>query len=174
MKTLKGTSVYLRAIEPKDLDFLFEIENDEDLWEVSGTQTPYSKFVLKQYLEQAHLDIYQAKQLRLVIAKIDSNLPIGLIDLFDFDPQHKRVGMGIVITAENQGQGFAKESIELLVNYCFNLLQMHQIYCNILEDNTKSRTLFKQLGFVEIGLKKDWNFYKNNFKNEILLQRINK
>lgn len=174
MKILKGTTVYLRAIEPKDLDFLFEIENDEDLWEVSGTQTPYSKFVLKQYLEQAHLDIYQAKQLRLVIAKIEGDLPIGLIDLFDFDPQHKRVGMGIVITSENQGHGFAKESIELLINYCFNLLQIHQIYANILEDNLKSINLFTQLGFMKIGVKKDWNFYKNNYKNEILLQLINK
>lgn len=174
MKILKGATVYLRAIEPKDLDFLFEIENDEDFWEVSGTQTPYSKFVLKQYLEQAHLDIYQAKQLRLVIAKIDGDLPIGLIDLFDFDPQHKRVGMGILIKAENQRHGFAKESIDLLINYCFSLLQIHQIYVNILEDNLKSLSLFTKLGFIKIGLKKDWNFYKNNYKNEILLQLINK
>lgn len=174
MKTLKGTAIYLRAIEPKDLDFLFEIENDEDLWEVSGTQTPYSKFVLKQYLEQAHIDIYQAKQLRLVVAKNQDDSPVGLIDLFDFDPQHKRVGMGIVITSENQGQGFAKESIELLINYCFSILQLHQIYANILEDNLKSINLFTQLGFDQIGIKKDWNFFKNNYKNEILLQLINR
>lgn len=174
MKILKGTHIYLRAIESKDLDFLFKVENDEDLWEVSGTQTPYSKFVLKQYLEQAHLDIYQAKQLRLVIAKIKDDLPVGLIDLFDFDPQHHRAGMGIVITDSNRNKGFAKESVALLIDYCFTTLQLHQIYANILDDNLNSLALFKQQGFEIIGLKKDWIFNKNTFKNEILLQLLKK
>ena len=90
MNILKGKNIYLRALEPEDLDFLFVIENDKNLWEVSGTQIPFSRFILKQYLEQTHLDIYQAKQLRLVVSKNSEDLPIGLIDLFDFDPQHKR------------------------------------------------------------------------------------
>ena len=65
--TLKGKNIHLRALEPEDLDFLYEIENNESIWEVSNTQTPYSKWVLKNYLENAHQDIYEAKQLRLVI-----------------------------------------------------------------------------------------------------------
>ncbi|NQW37110.1 MAG: GNAT family N-acetyltransferase [Flavobacteriales bacterium] len=174
MDILKGENIYLRALEPEDLDFLFAIENDENLWEVSGTQMPFSKFILKQYLEQAHLDIYQAKQLRLVISKKNEDLPIGLIDLFDFDPQHKRAGIGIVITENNQGQGFAKDALETLIKYCFSTLQLHQIYANILEDNHKSISLFTQQGFEKVGLKKDWVSYQNTFKNEVLFQLINK
>ena len=48
--TLKGQNIHLRALEPEDLDFLYEIENNESIWEVSNTQTPYSKWVLKNYL----------------------------------------------------------------------------------------------------------------------------
>ena len=65
MQTLQGKHISLRALEPEDLEFLFQIENNESFWEVSHTQTPFSKFLLKQYLENAHLDIYEAKQLRL-------------------------------------------------------------------------------------------------------------
>jgi diamine N-acetyltransferase len=43
--TLSGTNLYLRALEPEDLDFIYQIENDESVWEVSNTQTPYSKFL---------------------------------------------------------------------------------------------------------------------------------
>jgi len=174
METLKGHNIYLRALEQEDLSFLFAIENDENIWEVSGTQVPFSKFILKQYLEQAHLDIYQAKQLRLVISKQDKDTPIGLIDLFDFDPQHKRAGIGIVITKKYSGQGFAKEALNILIKYCFSTLQLHQIYANILEENSKSMHLFTQLGFERIGLKKDWISHKNQFKNEISFQLINK
>ena len=50
MKTLKGNKIHLRALELEDLDYLYALENDESIWEVSNTTTPYSRFVLKQYL----------------------------------------------------------------------------------------------------------------------------
>ena len=84
MVTLQGTSVYLRALEPEDLDFVYQIENDESIWEISSTQTPYSRFLVRQYLENAHQDIYEAKQLRLVICLNDTFEAVGLIDLFEF------------------------------------------------------------------------------------------
>ena len=97
MKTLRGEHIFLRALELSDLDFLYKLENDESLWEVSNTTTPYSKYILKLYLENSHRDIYDVKQLRLVICKNDDETAVGFIDLFDFDPKHSRVGVGIVI-----------------------------------------------------------------------------
>ncbi len=72
MVTLKGEHIFLRALEPEDLDFIHEIENDESIWEISNTQTPYSRFLIKQYLEQSHKDIYEVKQLRLVISNYEN------------------------------------------------------------------------------------------------------
>ena len=67
MESLKGGHVILRALEPEDLEFLYQIENDTNIWEISGTVKPYSRKTLQRYLENAHLDIYEAKQLRLCI-----------------------------------------------------------------------------------------------------------
>ena len=72
MNTLKGPNLFLRALEPEDLEFVHAIENDENIWNYSNTQTPYSKFLIRQYLENAHQDIYEAKQLRLAICKNNS------------------------------------------------------------------------------------------------------
>jgi len=170
---LQGNKIFLRALEPQDLDFLSDIENDESLWEVSNTQTPYSKFILKQYLEQSHLDIYQVKQLRLVIVNKPYNQEVGLIDLFDFKPQHKRAGIGIAIINKQRHKGYATEALSLVIDYCFKTLQLHQIYANILEENVRSISLFTKLGFKKIGIKKDWTSFQNKFKNEILFQLIN-
>ncbi|MDE1207375.1 GNAT family N-acetyltransferase [Tenacibaculum larymnensis] len=173
MHTLTGTHIKLRALEPEDLGFLFQIENNESFWEVSHTQTPFSKFLLKQYLENAHLDIFEAKQLRLVIDEKATGKSIGMIDLFDFNPQHKRAGIGILIHPDFQQKGFASEALQLLINYCFTHLHLHQLYANITNDNTNSLHLFEKQNFKLIGVKKDWIFYNGTYKDELLFQLIN-
>lgn len=174
MITLKGTTVYLRALEPEDLDFVFRIENNEEIWEVSNTQTPYSRFLIRQYLENAHQDIYEAKQLRLAICKKDSFEAIGLIDLFDFDPRNHRAGIGIVIqNQEERSKGVGAESLDLLIQYAFQQLNLHQLYANIGSNNEISLKLFTKFGFQKIGVKKEWNFLQGNYHDEEIYQLIN-
>lgn len=171
MLSLKGKNIYLRALEPEDLDFLYQLENNEDVWEISGTTTPYSKHVLKQYLDNAHRDIYDVKQLRLCICK--ENRVIGFIDLFDFDPQHHRAGVGLIILEKNErNNGIGTEAIALLSDYAFKTLGLRQLYANVIEDNAASLHLFKKMGFDEVGIKKDWIFSNGSYKNEILFQKI--
>jgi len=119
------------------------------------------------------LDIYQAKQLRLIIEENQSKNQIGTIDLFDFDPKHKRAGIGILITPEHQQKGYANETLEIIIKYSFKYLLLHQLYANITADNDKSLKLFNKHNFKEIGIKKDWLLSNNQYKDEILLQLIN-
>lgn len=175
MVTLHGETIFLRALEPEDLAFVYAIENDESLWEVSNTQTPYSMFLIRQYLENAHQDIYEAKQLRLAICKSESTTAIGLIDLFDFDPKNRRAGVGILIQKEgDRSRGYGKQALLLLISYAFEQLQLHQLYANISTENEASIALFTTFGFEKIGVKKDWNFTNNSFKDEGLFQLIKK
>ncbi len=171
MAILLGKNISLRALEPEDLDFLFSVENNETFWEISSTQTPYSKYILQKYIENSHQDIYEAKQYRFVICNID-NIAIGLIDLFEYNPQHSRVGVGILIIPEFQGKGFASEALELLIEYTFSHLNVHQIFANITPDNIESIALFEKHNFKKAGLKKDWIFSNATYKDEILYQLI--
>ncbi|WP_025740023.1 GNAT family N-acetyltransferase [Aquimarina pacifica] len=172
MVTLKGENLFLRALEPEDLDLIYTIENDEQIWEMSSTQTPYSRFLIKQYLENAHQDIYEAKQLRLAICSYDSAC-LGLIDLFDFNPTHNRAGVGVLIfEEENRGKGYGKEALSLIVNYGSTHLHLHQLYANISEDNLTSIALFEKQGFKIVGVKKDWNQVQGTYKDEFLYQFI--
>lgn len=173
MKTLKGQNIYLRALEPEDLEFIHTIENDESIWEISNTQTPYSKFLIKQYLDHAHKDIFEVKQLRLVISSFN-NEALGMIDLFDFDFKNRRAGVGILVKEpEDRLKGYGKEALKLLIDYSFKHLDLHQLYCNISEGNDASIKLFSNQGFKNIGLKKEWNYVNGTFKNEYLFQLIN-
>ena len=173
MITLKGDTIYLRALEPEDLEFIHAIENDESIWEISNTQSPYSKFLIKQYLEHSQNDIFEVKQLRLVISSYKEE-SLGLIDLFDFDFKNGRAGIGILVKAlEDRKKGYGSEALQLLVNYSFAHLGLHQLYCNISEENEASIKLFEKQGFKKIGLKKEWNYVDGSYKNEYLFQLIN-
>jgi len=173
---LKSNTILLRALEPEDLEFLYNCENNPEIWHISNTLSPYSKYILRQYIENSHQDIYTSKQLRLIIATIENkDTPIGAIDLFDFDPYHMRAGVGILIhNTIHREKGYAFESLQLLINYCFEHLKMHQLYCNIASNNQKSLKLFEKAGFKISGTKQEWLKIQDEWENEYILQLINK
>ena len=173
MKVLENNTISLRAPEPEDLDLLYIWENEPSIWQVSGTLSPFSRFILKQYLEHAGKDIYEVKQLRLMIQLKNNHRPVGAVDLFEFDPHHRRVGIGILIAEpSDRRQGYAREALETMITYCFEVLHLHQVFCNISAENSASIKLFKEAGFKECGRKKDWLFDGNSYQDELLFQKI--
>lgn len=172
MQVLKGEQIHLRAIEPEDIHFLFKTENDTSFWEISSTQAPFSKYILEQYIANSHQDIYTAKQLRLIIAENGSDDTVGIVDLFEFNPQHQRAGIGILILNEYQEKGYASEALSMLIDYSFKTLNLHQLFANISSDNSSSLNLFKKFNFEKVGLKKEWIYTNSTYKDEILFQLI--
>ncbi len=175
MNILENNTISLRAPELEDLDLLYIWENEPSIWQVSGTLTPFSRYILKQYLENAGKDIFQAKQLRLMIQLKNNHRPIGAVDLFDFDVHHRRAGIGILIAdPSDRRQGYARETLETIISYCFDVLHLHQVYCNIAAGNSASIKLFKEAGFEECGRKKEWLFNGSTYEDELLYQIVNK
>jgi diamine N-acetyltransferase len=173
MLSFGSKHIYLRALEPEDLSFLEQIENDEQLWHLSNTQTPFSKDILKKYLENGHRDIFDVKQLRLVICHNQTQTQYGFVDIYDFSPKHKRAGLGIIIDAQYRGKGYAREAIQSVLRYGFDHLDLHQFYAFIELSNHKSLKLFESCGFKKTGERKDWNYHHKQFHTEAIYQNIN-
>lgn len=175
MNTLHGKLVRLRAPEPEDIEYLFKWENNTEIWHLSNTLTPFSRYTLKQYIESSTADIYEAKQVRFMIDLLaENNKTIGTIDLFDFDPYNSRVGIGILIAdTAYRGKGYAGDALETVIRYAFEVLKLHQVFCNIAIDNEASIALFKSKGFSIIGEKKDWIKSFDRWIGEYTLQLIN-
>lgn len=169
---LKHGKIKLRALEPEDIELLYEWENNMAIWEVSNTKAPYSKHILAQYLVDSKQDIYALKQLRLIIQN-ESDKAIGAIDLFEFEPYHLRAGIGILIHDEEQRKkGYASDTLEAISVYAMEVLGLKQLYANIAADNSDSILLFEKAGFKPIGRKKDWLKSLRGWKDELLYQKI--
>ena len=167
-----GENVFLRAMEPADLQILYEWENATDNWTVSNTTAPFSKHILQKFIETSSQDIYVNRQLRLMVGEKTTKKTVGAVDVFDFEPGNRRAGVGILIDPAFRGKGYALESILLLKSYLFDIVMVHQIFCNIMKNNPASQRLFQRAGFEICGVKKDWVLTESGFIDEYILQCI--
>lgn len=167
---LQGETTFLRALEPHDVEYLFQWENNPSNWLVSGTKAPFSKQHLSQYI-QGIRDIYADKQLRLMICTEQE--PIGTIDLYDFDPANLRAGVGILIGEEkNRGKGYAKDALQVIIKYAFEILIIHQLHACIPAYNIKSQELFEKNGFIKIGTRAEWLKTEDGWEDEYFYQLL--
>jgi len=165
----------LRAVEPSDASIIYQWENDASIWKVSETLSPYSLFQIEQFILNNN-DIYASRQLRLMIELTDKAAPhpIGMIDLFDFEPLHRRAGVGIYIYKKHEGKGYASTALDLLESYAFETLHLHQLYCFIGEHNQRSLLLFQSRGYQRTGTRKDWTLNDNGYTDQYQFQLIRK
>ena len=169
---LEMGNIRFRALEPDDIELLYTWENDAEIWEVSNTYEPFSKYVLAQYIKESQRDIYETKQVRMIIETLEGKA-VGAIDLFDFDPFHFRAGVGILIhDKKDRKLGYATDALQLLCSYAANHLRLHQLFANISVDNLVSIQLFKKNGFELTGTKKDWRRTMDSWKTELFFQKI--
>lgn len=161
--------IVLRALEPEDLDELYQIENDRSLWDVGSTNVPYSRYALHEYIANTANDIYSDKQLRLVIET--EGEVAGIVDLYNYDPRHNRAEVGIVIKSTMRSQGFAHEALEELHRYAGGVLGIFQLYAIVADTNERSRRLFMSLGYEPTASLKQWLYEDDAYCDAILLQK---
>ena len=156
---IQGKKIALRSVTAKDIALLLRWENNTENWEVSNTKTSFTKDEMEAYITQQK-DIYLDKQLRLMISILpedtsQSNEEAGCIDLFDYDTDKSKAGLGILIEKKYRRNGYATEALALLTDYCFSVLNMKMLHCSIAEDNTESLDLFKKNSFNIVGKQKN-------------------
>ena len=147
--------VKLRKIEPSDLPFLYQWENDATMWADSDTHNPLSRYDLHQYIENTTGDIYRDGQLRLIIESSEAGI-MGCIDLFDFDARNRKAAIGMYIAPEARGKGVGKQAVEQLLDYAFGFLHLRMIYAIISVHNHPCSRIYEQIGFIPSSPLKDW------------------
>lgn len=172
---LENNEIKLRALEPEDLDILYKWENNTLLWIHGNTLSPYSRLALREYIaDTQQADIYQAKQLRLMIELKQNKAVIGTVDIYDFDFHHSKAGIGILIDDSYRQLNYATAALELMHDYVFNFLRINQLYAFIATDNDKSLKLFEKSGYKQSGLLRQWIYCSEQYKDVYVYQRIKK
>ena len=169
---LQNEHIHLRPVEPEDLELLYRWENNPEIWSISDTRQPYSRFALRQYIADSDKNIYEIRQMRLMIVDNKSKETVGTVDLYDFDMHNSRIALGLFVDQSQQRKGYAKSALKLTEEYVFNFLKLNQLYCYISENNTASRSMFENEGYSSDTILKNWIKTVDGFENIIVFQRF--
>jgi diamine N-acetyltransferase len=146
------SNIQLRKLEPSDLPFLYQWENDASVWADGSNHNPLSQQDLRDYIASTTGDIYRDGQLRLIIEEANNQQPtakvtLGCLDLFDFDPRNRRAAIGMYIAPEYRGKGVGHEALKQLENYAFGYLNLRVLYAVITTNNVACSALYKAAGY---------------------------
>ena len=169
---IEGTACRLRALEIEDIEAMYGWENDTEVWRVSGSVAPFSRNVLRRLIDEQQFDIYATRQMRLVIECATSGEAVGAVDLFEFDPHHRRAGVGIIVAPSYRRQGYALDALLTLERYAKEVLMLHQLWCSAGADNKASLSLFAKAGYAECGRRREWILSTDGATDEVLMQKI--
>lgn len=161
----------LRAPEPEDLDFLYNIENDSDLWGISNNMIPYSRYQLRKYIKESVHDLYTDRQVRFIIEHIETSVVMGCIDLTDVNVENGRAEVGVAILPEYRRKGVGSSALKILSDYAEKILHLHQLFGVVPVDNDSSLKLFINNGFTKSGILKDWLLREGGYSDVVLVQK---
>lgn len=163
--------ISLRAIEPEDLDLLYRIENDVELWNVGTSNVPYSRYLLHEYVANSKNDIYTDRQVRMMVENEEGDV-IGVVDLVSFDPANQRAEVGLIILNSYRHQGYGTAVLGKIADYALRILHLHQLYAYVDIQNEASLRVFEKAGYQIAAEIKDWLFDGQKYRNSVLLQSI--
>lgn len=163
----------LRAVEPGDLDRLMVWENDSTTWWLGSVTAPFSRALLERYIESG-VDIYADRQIRFMLDFRDGKnwKTVGAIDLYDFDPRNLRAGVGVITDPAFRRKGHAAAGLQLLKNYGFKHLGLHQLYAEVPASHEASVKLFQGCGYVSGEKKSDWIKGASGWEDVLCMQLL--
>jgi diamine N-acetyltransferase len=163
--------IFLRMVELHDATRLLLWENNPDNWKVTDTEVPFSIHAIQALIEQQQ-QIRTTGQMRMMICLNDpTQESVGAIDLYDVDFKNRNASVGILIgEKQNRGKGYAKDALNLIIEYASNYLALYNLVCSIKSENEESIRLFESVGFEFVGRRKEWFSNKNNRIDELIYQ----
>ena len=158
--------IYLRALEPEDLELLYTIENAPELWAVNSNLEPDSHFALHKFIAEQPNDIFKTGILRHIICKKSDDKAIGIVDLIDFSPLHNRAEVGIALLQSERNKGFGKATLALIEEYARKKLHIRMLYAYISKrNNPESKNCFLSAGYQQTATLPAWHYNGNEYED---------
>lgn len=167
---LKGNHVYLRQPVIEDAALWFEWLNDFDVVLPLGDEF-YSKVTMESVEEQIRNNASSDCFMFSII--IEEDKVIGRCMLFNIDRVNGSAMVGIFIGDKEQwGKGYAKEAMELLIEYSFRIQNLHSLMLGVYCFNTRAIALYEKLGFKAIGIRREVRKIDGKYHNAILMDLL--
>ena len=166
-----GNLVRLRALEELDLDSILRFYNTLELRKFLGPSIARSKRYMEQWLQEASTrNPWRDGHLVMAVAEKETNDFLGIARLKDIILPHNRAEVGISIyDPEKRGKGYGTDAMLVLLGVGFNILGLHSIYLDTMEDNEWAIHVFEKIGFKHVGILRETEFIDGKRKGLLIM-----
>ena len=174
---LKGDNITLKVLSPEDaeeiLNFYIRNKNYLKPFEASKKDSFYTlesqrKSIVEhynQFLNGSNISFGIYKENHL-IGKIQlSNVVLGVF---------RNAFIGYAMDEKEQGNGYMKEAVNLVVDYAFDYMELHRIEATTLINNLRSKSVLSSCGFKEIGISEKYLFIDGDWRDHSIFYRVAK
>ena len=150
---LETSRLILRPFDEQDVEAFSRYRSDPEVARYQGWEAPFSlekaaRFVAEMQVEQPGRP---GGWYQLAIALKSSSLLIGDCAFTVLLEDSRQAEIGFTLAREHQGQGYAREAVEKLLEYLFTVLRLHRVRANCDPDNTSSGRLLQRVGMRHEG-----------------------
>lgn len=164
--------VYLRAFEPDDYKTTIKWRKDDEIWDMlGGTKYFVSEAYEKQWIENT---IFNSKDVKLAVCLVENDKHIGNVYMTNINEINRSCHSHVLIgEKEYWGHGYAREALQLAIDYMFNERNMHRIQANVLTSNIASLKMHEKCGYKLEGTLREAVYKNGKYQDQYVLALVN-
>lgn len=153
--------VILRKIVENDIDELFEIYNNENVFTYIPGDIKKNKATVQNMIGHFERDFNKRKEIFLGICSADTpNEIVGVAEMFEYDAKVNMITIGYRLSERNWGKGIATRAVSAMVDYLFNTIGINRIQAFVMPANEKSQKVLQKNNFVKEGIMRQSQYWK--------------
>ena len=95
-------------------------------------------------------------EISFTVYELCGSRPIGNVGLFDVDYRNRTAELGLIIAEPDaRGKGYGTETTQLVVDYAFTALGLHNVMLTVFEFNLAGIHVYTKVGFREFGRRRE-------------------
>jgi len=144
--------IVLRKLKRDDLMNLLDLKNES--WLTTHRITIATMEDQVRWFESLDKDVHTPKNLILIGESAKVGKPFGVYKITDIDWSNRNCAAAWDVYKPFRGQKLGKPLVMAGTAFCFEVLNMWRVGCEILEENTPSQKCAESAGFKLEGLKR--------------------
>ncbi len=167
----------LRSITKNDADNIFRLRSDKKVMEFINRPMAKSLSDAEEFINLIQESLKNNNGITWGISLKKNAALIGTIGLWRLIKEHFRAEIGYMLNTDFQQSGIMHEAMQPVLNYAFNVMNLHSIQANVNPDNNASTMLLQKNGFVKEAYFKEDFYYEGEFLDSsvysLLTQKYN-
>ncbi|OZQ66271.1 GNAT family N-acetyltransferase [Paenibacillus odorifer] len=150
--TLESEQLLLKKIEVSNLNEVFGIYSNDQVFEYCGIIPKHNKDTVKNMIGHFERDFTKGVRVKWgIFLKNNPHILLGIIEVMDFNQKVDMVTIGYFLAEPYWGKGIAAQAIQLVVKYLFETAEVNRIQAEVMPFNERSKRVLLKNGFTKEG-----------------------